>query len=490
MMNIKIITTATGIIGSALMWLISFKIVALLFGPSGVAIYSQFRQIMQTTGTAATFGGGSTIVQGLSERVDIQQRQSFRASINVIVFCLSTVIAFVTFILSRYIAVNLLTINTENAVNAIQLLSIGIFFNAGTMYNISILNGYQFLKPLAIAQIVLPAMIVLVLASLPHISSDNFLITLTYIFSGCTFFSFIISYSIIKKLIINQKNNQQFLSKTEMFEFIKFSSATLIAALSSSITMLLIRAQIISTYGTHQAGLFDASWTLTFNYVTLFLTACSILYLPRLSQAKSQQEQKYYLQSTTYIVIACVTLITYIIVIFKVQLLHIFYTKEFYAAEKSLHILASAILVRSVSWVLSMLLVATKDSITIVKSELFFNGLLISFTLICTYNNTVSDAISWGFLIANIIYFLWIIYCTKQKNTLLESKSILILISISVIFILAAYLMEYGNVDKMPLPSKTLLNIILASAALIIIFISHYRFQKINNDFKLYLNKD
>lgn len=485
-MNNKIIITGVGIFGSALLWLLSFKIIAVLLGPSGVAIYSQLRQIVQATGTAATFGGGSTIVQGLSENSDTAYRQKFRGTITIIIFTIVSLITIGIISCAPFVAQHMLSNDTKEAVVAIQLLSVGIFLNTGTMYLMAVLNGYQSLKSLAAIQITTPLFIVtsLFLTSfVPHVNTYIMLASLFVIGSAFGFVSALVASQKTANYALPRERT--FLSKEEVLIFIRFSSATLIAALASSLTMLFVRAQIISAYGLHQAGLFDASWTLTFNYITLFLTACSILYLPRLSQAKDKRQQMYYLQSTCYIVIACVTLITYLIIIFKSQFLHLLYSQEFSTAEKSLHILAAAILIRSVSWVMSVLMVATKDSVTILVSELFVNFLLIALTYWASNNYSTIDAVAWGLFATNIIYFLWMLFYVKQKNKLLHVKGIFVLLSLGVFFIVALFLIQQTPNGYMLNDYPWVQNIIFLGIALTIAFISWCALQNLRSEIQL-----
>ena len=485
-MNNKIIATGAGILGSAVLWLLSFKIVAMLFGPSGVAIYSQLRQIIQATGTAATFGGGSSIVQGLSEHSDAHYRQKFRATITIIVFTIASLITVGIVVFAPFIAKHMLSSDKKESIASIQLLSIGVFFNAGAMYLMAVLNGYQSLKSLAVVQITPPLLVVASLLFVPLSPNIDASIMLASLFVIGSAFGFASAFIASKKAANGPvTRGYNFLSKEEVLGFVRFSAATLVAALASSLTMLFVRAQVISVYGLHQAGLFDASWTLTFNYITLFLTACSILYLPRLSQAKDKNQQMYYLQSTAYIVIACVTLIVYLIIIFKSQFLYLLYSPEFNSAEKSLHILAAAILIRSVSWVMSMLMVATKDSVTLLLSELFFNFLLIALTYLATSNYSAIDAVAWGLFWANLIYLMWMFYYVKQKNESFKSKAILILLFAGVFFIIALFLIQQTSNGYMLRDYLWEQNITFFCLALTIAFISSRALQKLRSKTQL-----
>lgn len=483
-MNNKIIITGVGIFGSAVLWLLSFKIVAVLFGPAGVAIYSQLRQIIQATGTAATFGGGGSIVQGFSENSDVGYRLKFKATITIIVFFIALLATVGVAVFAPFIARSMLSSESNESVMSIQLLSVGVLLNAGAMCLMAMLNGYQALKSLAAVQVSTPFFIVFGLAFTPFVPNVNSSVVLAGLFvagSALGFLSALIASNKIKNNAHQIK--RAFLSQKEVFGFVRFSGAALIAALASSLTMLFVRAQVISAYGLDQAGLFDASWTLTFNYITLFLTACSILYLPRLSQAKDKIQQISCLQSTSYIVIACVTLITYLIVIFKSQFLYLLYSSEFSSAEKSLHILAAAVLIRSVSWVLSVLMVATKDSVALLLSELFFNFLLIVFTYFATFNDSAIDSVAWGLLVANFIYFMWMLYYVKQKNELFHATTVLTLLLAGLFFSMILFWMQQTATEHLLIQ-----NIAFFCCALAIAFSAWRAFRKLRTKTQLSLS--
>jgi O-antigen/teichoic acid export membrane protein len=57
--NLKagIFASVAGVFGSALLWLLSFKVIAYWIGPEGVGLFSQLRQIAQAATVASTYGG-------------------------------------------------------------------------------------------------------------------------------------------------------------------------------------------------------------------------------------------------------------------------------------------------------------------------------------------------------------------------------------------------------------------------------------------------
>jgi O-antigen/teichoic acid export membrane protein len=211
----------------------------------------------------------------------------------------------------------------------------------------------------------------------------------------------------------------RYLPASETLGFIRFAGSTLIAALSGALTLLVIRAWLIQSKGLAGAGLFDAAWTITFNYLTLFLTACSAIYLPVLTRAKGLAEHRKCVTKTVFAVLAVVIMVCYVVFVFEIQVIQLMYSREFLAAGPLLDILLVAMLMRSISWVYSMIIVAAKDARMMLISEIGFNlCLLIGAKISLLYFNSLT-ALGWGFVVANFIFLLFIMIYAKTRNATL-----------------------------------------------------------------------
>lgn len=443
-----VILSTAGVFGSALLWLLSFKVIAYWLGPEGVGLYSQLRQIIQAATIGGTFGGTNLVVQGLSERSDFHDRLRFRATASLLICFTGVTVSILILIFAKELSLFLISSQSPNLVNTIRWLSVAALLSIGTIYVFAVLNGYRAYQYLALAQIMGPFSLVTVLSGAYYLKLNFHPEFLAILFSLCFGMSFIVGlYGLWQLREQYSKRFHEYLSRAEVLSFIKFAVSSLVAALSSTIVLLLIRSWIIESRGLAFAGLFDAIWILTFNYTTLFLTACSTIYLPLLAGVSLAQNQKVYILKMAYIVLVSITGVCYLMVLFKTPLIHLLYSSQFDKAGSLLTILVIAVIFRGISWVYGMLIIASKSSRVLVISDLALNlGLLVT-TRFCLERFSSLDSLGWAFVIPNFIYLIFVVEYARYKNTLIRRRYIwpLLITSVSPLILFAI-----GNEKYLP----------------------------------------
>ena len=218
----------------------------------------------------------------------------------------------------------LLSANAPEMVSTVRWLALAVLLNVGGTYSLAVLNGYRSYPCLALAQITGPAVLVMLLAGAWwwHLSPDPRLLAGSFVLCfGVTYLVGAFGVSRLHKLTASLPMGA--LSKAETRIFLRFALSNLVAALSTTVALLLIRSWMIEAKGLAFAGLFDAGWTLTFNYTTLFLTACSAIYLPLLTAATRPESQKACMLKTVYLVLGASILICHALVLFKEPLINL-----------------------------------------------------------------------------------------------------------------------------------------------------------------------
>lgn len=201
--------------------------------------------------------------------------------------------------------------------------------------------------------------------------------------------------------------------------FLRFALANLFAALSATLALLLIRSWVIDARGLAFAGLFDAGWTLTFNYTTLFLTACSAIYLPLLTRAVTQETQRVCMLKTAYLVLAGSAMVCYCMVLLKMPLISLLYSSQFGASEEVLAVLVIAVIFRSISWVYGTMIVATRNSRVLLLSDFALNLGLLAAVKFALVNYSTLSALAWAFVVPNFLYLVFVVEYVRYKNRLM-----------------------------------------------------------------------
>jgi O-antigen/teichoic acid export membrane protein len=420
-----ILVSTTGVFGSAFLWLLSFKAVALWMGPEGVGLFSQLRQMAQAATVGATFGGTNSVVQGLSERGEEAARQHFRATASRLVGSAGVLVALTILVAASPLTFFFLSSSASELVATVRWLALAVLFNVAGTYALAVLNGYRSYPYLALAQVAGPAALVILLVGAWwwQWPADPMMLAASFVLCfGVTCLAGLFGMSRLPRPASVSEAVR--LDKSESRIFLKFALSNLAAALSTTLALLLIRSWVIEARGLAFAGLFDAGWTLTFNYTTLFLTACSAIYLPLLTRAMDAGSQKACMLKTAYLVLAGGVLVCYSMVLLKGPLINLLYSPQFQASGQALVVLVIAVLFRSISWVYGTMILATRNSRVLLLSDLALNVGLLATVKFALVNFPTLSALAWAFVLPNFLYLVFVVEYAGHKNPLMRRMHI------------------------------------------------------------------
>lgn len=414
-----------GVFGGALCWLASFKIIAIWIGPDGVALFSQLRQIAQAATISATLGGSNPVVQGIADRKNELARRQFRATASRIVALAGAGVVLAILGLAPQLSAFFLSSDAPALVATLRSLALAVLLNVGATYTLGVLNGYRSYSYLALAQISGPVALLMLLTGFwwwavpydPQLLAGSFVLCfgVTYLLGA---------WGVSRLPPFAKISGLQVLTNSQSRIFLKFALSSLAAALFTTIALLLIRSWMIESRGLAFAGLFDAGWTLTFNYITLFLTACSAIYLPLLTAATHPEEQRAYILKTAYLVVGVSILICYAMVLLRQPLINLLYSPQFQASSEVLMVLVIAVMFRGVSWVYGTMIIATRNSRVLLFSDLTFNLCLLGMTRYALETHTSLEALSWAFVLPNFLYLVFVVEYVRKKNPFMRRRLI------------------------------------------------------------------
>jgi len=425
--NLKagIVVSVAGVFGSALLWLLSFKVIAYWMGPEGVGLFSQLRQIAQAATVASTYGGTNPVVQGLSERVDEDARHRFRVTASRLIASTGMAVSALMLLFAPQLTSFFLSSDAADLIASLRWICLAVAVNVAGTYALAVLNGYRSYSWLALAQIAGPASLVafLGLAWYWHMPPHPELLGILFV--ACFGITLVIGAWGMSRLPVAALTGQAGgLSRGESRTFIGFAFSSLAAALSTTLALLLVRAWVINARGLAFAGLFDAGWTLTFNYTTLFLTACSAIYLPLLTRATSAQGQRDCMLKAAYLVLGGSVLVCYFMVALKVPLINLLYSSQFQPSGDALVVLVIAVIFRGISWVYGTMILATRNSRILLISDGALNlGLLVSVKFALIHYSSLAS-LSWAFVLPNFLYLVFVVEYAARRNRLMLRRYI------------------------------------------------------------------
>jgi O-antigen/teichoic acid export membrane protein len=339
-----------------------------------------------------------------------------------------------------------LSSDAPDLIASLRWICLAVAVNAAGTYALAVLNGYRSYPWLALAQIAGPASLValLAIAFWWHIPPQPELLGISFVVCfGVTLL--VGAWGVWRLPFTALVRPVGGLSTEERRVFVRFALSSLAAALSTTLALLLIRAWVINARGLAFAGLFDAGWTLTFNYTTLFLTACSAIYLPLLTRATDDQNQRSCMLKTAYLVLAGSVLVCYCMVFLKVPLINLLYSPQFQPSGDVLMVLVIAVIFRAISWVYGTMILATRNSRVLLISDVALNlGLLITVKFALVHYSSLAS-LAWAFVLPNFLYLVFVVEYAAYKNPLMHRRHIwpLLLVASAPLFFLALAGQEY-----------------------------------------------
>lgn len=418
------ISTA-GVFASAFLWLLSFKAIAYWMGPEGVGLFSQLRQMAQAATVGATLGGTNSVVQGLAERDEEAARQQFRATAARVIGVIGVGVVLAIVVAAPLLSQFFLSSMAPDLVATVRWIALAVLLNVGGTYALAVLNGYRSYPYLALAQISGPAALVMLLTGAWwwHLPPEPQLLAGSFVLCfGMT--CLVGAWGVTRLSRLGAASPTGTLSSEQSRAFVRFAFSNLVAALSATIALLVIRSWVIEARGLAFAGLFDAGWTLTFNYTTLFLTACSVIYLPLLTAATDPESQKACMLKTAYLVFGASIMICYVMVLLKEFLINLFYSPQFQASGRVLVVLVIAVIFRGISWVYGTMILATRNSRVLLISDVALNVLLLATTRFALDSFASLEALSWAFVLPNFVYLVFVVEFARLKNRLMQRRLI------------------------------------------------------------------
>lgn len=430
---------SAGIFGAALGWLLSFKILAFFLGPEGVGLFGQLRQIVQTATLVATYGGTNVLVQGLASQRDDDARARLRAAVYKFFGLTGLVVVLPMLVFAQQLVQLAFSSSSPELVSAVRWLALAVLLSAVTSYCVALLNAYNSHTYMAVAQsagpILLPLFIWANLSDVP-VDAESLAMALFFCF-GVGSLAGVWGKRRLHLTEIDASDTS--MPAQELTEFRRFALFNLLAVVSSVVALLIVRSWIIEANGLEFAGLFEAGWTLSFNYTTLFLTACNTFYLPMLAGANGGERQRACILRVAYGVLGVSVLACYAMMVWQGALIHLFYSHRFESSGEVFSILVVTVMLRGVSWVYGTLLVATRRAKVLLVSDLTMNLVLLVCVRYALDTQASLESLGWAFFVPHLLYLVFIVEFVRKTNPMMRRRHIwpLLLVAVAPLLFLA-----------------------------------------------------
>ncbi|RYZ44718.1 MAG: hypothetical protein EOP49_26580 [Sphingobacteriales bacterium] len=436
---------------SMILSVITIKVMAIILGPGGTGLYAVLTQIYTTALALAVFSGGSALVQGIASREE-EERVQYLATTWWLVAAGTTIACAILIAFAPQITYLVTGKSDALTIGMARWLALPVGLGAVYIYLSSMMNGFRDIGRLASIRVSGTA----VTAALAYpvalgVKKEHFL-AFIWLISVPLMVQVILSFwSALKAGWLHPfsiKANRAFHGHAAR-QFFSIAITMLITGQISSIVFTFINSLVVQHSGLVGAGVFNAAWSLSMQYVMLILTSFSTYFLPVLSGTKEQEARTILLSNVSRLTtIVMIPLVTAIIVL-KPMIMTALYSAEYSQSLTILRWMLIGDYLKISSWVIAMPALAYADMKTFFWTEIawYLGFLALSFLSISVYSSLQGIGMAFGVLyVFNLAYYSW--YVWKRYNFVIPKQTAKVwLIGFSIVIASSIYNWNRVTVD-------------------------------------------
>ncbi len=390
---------------------ITVKVVAVVIGPTGIALLGQLNNFTNILMTVASGGINNGITKHIAENKDAPRK---------IQLFLSTALH-ITLFLSAFCGLSLILFASTLShliLSDVKYSYVFILFGITiTLYTLnsfilSVLNGYKDFKKFINISIVTSLVGAIFTVGLVWVWNLKGALISVVTYQSVVFF--ITLFMVVKSKWLTITNFNKHFSKSVLKKYLGYSLMTLVTAATVPISQLLIRSYVITNLSITEAGWWEAINRISGMYLLVITSSFGVYYLPRLSEIKDKNELKKEIFTAYKIVLPIITVGFTLIYFGRDIIIRILFTKEFYPMRDLFVWQLGGDLIKISTWLLGYTLIAKSFVKIYIINELLFSliFILLSLYLIKYFGIT-------GILMANIlngiISFSFIFFVFKSR---------------------------------------------------------------------------
>ncbi|TDP60997.1 O-antigen translocase [Flavobacterium dankookense] len=359
---------------------ITSKIIAIYVGPSGMALVGNLRNFTNSVESIVTLGFQNGIVKYVSDnKEDKQKVKAIFSVVFSVLFSVSIFLSFILFLFSDYWNFQIFGNHYEYSI-VFKCLALLLPWYASSIFFLSFINGLGKYKKVIYINII--ANFIGLITSVLLIIKFQTLGALLSIIVAPSVLFFVTYYQINKEINFFQSLDFKKLDFKIIHYLSSFSLMAFVSSVVGPIVFLAVRNYVIQTVGLQEAGYWEAITRISSYYLLFATTILSIYFLPKLSLAKNNHETKLIFLSFYKSILPIFVIGLIIIYFLRFYLVKILFTEEFLPVTSLFFWQLIGDVLKITSWILAFNLLAKKNTLVYVLTELFSLGLTYILSLI------------------------------------------------------------------------------------------------------------
>lgn len=403
--------SAAGAAASGLLSVAVIKIVAVLLGPSSLALLATLQQLRQTAVTAATCNGQTALVQGASALYGIERRAYLRTV--AMLFALATGLSAAGLALAPQAIASWAGLRSEDAPQ-VRWLAVAVALSSLFVFLNGLLNALGAIGKLARLQIVGPAAMAALAWPVAHGLAFPAMLAIS---AAATVAAACFALAPYRDVLYRWfRGAGHGFTMPAARHFFSISLVMLVTGLVASSALVTVRGRILRAQGLAVAGQFDAAWGISMNQVTLVLASLQTYYLPALARLRSPQERGAHIARVLTIAAPVAAAVIAAIALAKPVLLELLYSPSFLEAGQYLRWTLLGDYLKVASWILSIPMLATADMRVFLASDLAASGAFLTAASFSTRWWSPAESAAIAFLIQHAAHLCICVFYVHRRH--------------------------------------------------------------------------
>lgn len=402
--------TAISTIVKMLTSLISVKFVALIVGPSGIALLGQLNNFSSIIMTVACGGINNGVTKYVAEnKDDVTLVKSFLSTaLKITVYC-SVFCGLILVVFNKWLS-KIILLN-DNFGYIFIVFGITLLLYALNMLVTSILNGYKEFKKFVLVNIAGSIIgLIYTLSLVYYFKLDGALIGVVT-FQSIMFF---VSLWMIRKLPwVNVEYFKEKLDKLIAAKYFKYTLMTLVTAATAPVAQLLLRGYVINEISAVEAGWWEGMNRISNMYLMVITSSLSVYYLPKLSEIKESVQLRVEIFKAYKFIIPTITVGFIAIYLLRILIIKLLFTVDFISMSDLFLWQLVGDFFKISSFLLAFLMVAKTMTKQFIATEIIFSLLYVGLGYyFVSINGIIGLTQAWA---ANyFVYLLFMVYLFRK----------------------------------------------------------------------------
>lgn len=429
---IEIIKAATKTGGAAIIatifGILTTKILASVLGPDGVGLYSVLDQVRVTGLSAAAFGGGTALLQGIASKHGPDQSE-YRASVLVVFLVGTATLIALLLVFAGPITKYLLRESDNELVNLVRWLSAPIALSVVQLYLTATLNGFRAIGHLAVSQIIGVSALLLLAFPVALLVREGWALAFIFMLSASVLVQAIYAGVVLVRkgwlVEISGKIFALFRRKQLVYFFSIAATMFLVSQVGGNV-LLAINSLAIKEQGLNGAGIFNAGWSFSMRYVLLILTSFTTYYLPTLSKIQAVEERTALMSNILHITILFSVPLICAVIVLKPLIIQLLFSSDFLDALNQMRWMVLGDYLKFLAFVVGMPILAYANMRVYFLTDTLFYAVLLggSYLSLHYFHSLEGTAIAYFFCYVLYLWF-YVPYIHKKYGFKADTRNLI-----------------------------------------------------------------